>query len=161
MKKNDDSISAGLCHIYGIEDAKEAYKQLEVEYVKSYGDETRLPDGTLLHYNSVWDDGYRVLLRCKHCGGLLLKQVSKYESMSDDVDGYYEDYIPVWSEEEAELLNILLAPMEFENQPIKLLRGNNHKYHWTRGEQPHPMDIEELKRAIAEKYKDKLKPKKG
>ena len=159
LTDNHDSESGkvGLCHIYGIEDAGEAHKQLEVECVKSYGDETTLPDGTLLHYNSVWDDGYRVLLRCKHCGGLLLKQTSTYTSMSyDDSDGHYTDYLPAWSEEEADLLNTLLEPGEFGDHPFRHLRGTNFKYCWYGDEQPHPMDINELKRAIALKYRDKL-----
>ncbi len=161
MKKYGDGISAGLCHTYGIEDAKEAYKQLDIECVKSYGDETKLEDGTVLHDNYECDEGYRVLLRCKSCGGLLLFQVSKYISMSDGPDGYYEDIIPVWSEEEADLLNTLLSPGEFADHPFRHLRGNNNEYYWTRGEQPHPMDLEDLKRAIAIEYKDKLQPKKG
>ena len=147
---------ARLCHIYEIDDAKEAYKQLDIECVKSYGEETKLEDGTLLHDNYEWDDGFRSLLRCKCCGGLILFQVSGYTSMSDDADGYYEDIIPVWSEEEADLLNILLGPRDFADHPFRHLRGNNHEYHWTRGEQPRPMDINELKRAIALKYRDKL-----
>ena len=154
---DNESIEANLCHIYDIDDAEEAHKQLDTEFVKGYGDETRLPDGTLLHYNSVWDDGYRVLLRCKHCGGMFLLQVSTYTSMSDEGhDGHYTDYLPVWSEEEADLLNTLLGPGEFEDHPFRHLRDTNHKYCWYGKEQPHPMDIEELKRAIALKYKDKF-----
>ena len=161
MPTDNESNKLDLCHIYGIEDAKEAYKQLEVEFVKGYGDETKLEDGTLLHDNYECDEGYRVLLHCKSCGVLLLCQVSSYFSMSDGPDGYYEDIIPVWSEEEADLLNTLLGPGEFEDHPFRHLRGSNHEYCWTRGEQPHPMDIEKLKRSIEKKYKDKLQRRKG
>ncbi len=161
MPTDNESNKVNLCHIYGIEDADEAYKQWEVEFVKGYGDETKLEDGTLLHDNYECDEGHRGLLRCKSCGGLLLFQASTYISMSDGPDGHYEDVIPVWSEEEADLLNILLGPREFADHPFRHLRVNNHKCFWTRGEQPRPMDIAELKRAIAEKYKDKLQPGKG
>ena len=158
LTDNHDSESGkvGLCHIYGIEDAKEAYKQLDFECVKSYGEETKLEDGTLLHDNYEWDDGYRSLLRCKQCGGLFIIQTSEFHSFDSDNDGYYKDWIPVYSEQEADLLNTLLGPRELADHPFRHLRGNNHEYHWTRGEQPRPMDINELKRAIALKYRDKL-----
>ena len=123
--------------------------------IKSYGDETYLPNGTLLHDNYECEDGYPLLLRCKHCGGLLLVQISKYSSISGD-DGYFEVILPVWSEEEADLLNAFLDSQSFADHPFRHLRRNNHKYCWFGEDIPRPMDIPELKTAIAMKYKDQL-----
>lgn len=146
---------AKICHIFSIDDAEEAAEQLEIECIKSYGDETRLSNGTLLHDNYECEDGYRSLLRCKHCGGLLLVQVSKYSSTTGD-DGYFEDILPVWSEEEADLLNTFLGPRSFADHPFRHLRRNNQKYCWIGKDAPRPMDIPELKTAIGMKYKDQL-----
>ena len=82
-------------------------------------------------------------------------QISKYSSISGD-DGYYEDILPVWSEEEADLLNTFLDPRSFADHPFRHLRRNNHEYFWIGEDAPRPMDIPELKTAIAMKYKDQL-----
>lgn len=142
------------CHIYDIEDANEAYDSFRGELVKEYGDDVSLDDGTVLHGNYMWDDGSRSLVRCKKCGGLLIMQSSEYHSFSDSPDGYYKDWIPVASEEEADLLNILLGAMEMENVPCRHIRRNNGEVFWTNDKEPEPCDPEDLIRAIREKYSD-------
>lgn len=142
------------CHIYDIEDANEAYDSFRGELVKEYGDDVSLDDGTVLHGNYMWDDGSRSLVRCKKCGGLLIMQSSEYHSFSDSPDGYYKDWIPVASEEEADLLNILLGAMEMENVPCRHIRRNNGEVFWTNDKEPERYDPEDLIRAIREKYSD-------
>ncbi len=140
------------CHIYEIPEGKDAIAALKVERVKDYGDCVHLDDGTVLHWNYTWDDGGRMLLRCRECGALLLLQSSEYHSFSDSPDGYYSDWIPAATEEEADLLNILLDVLELEDYPCRHLRSNNFSYFWTEGEDPQPQDPEDLKRQILEKY---------
>ena len=143
------------CHVWGMENAGEAYEALRGELVKDYGEETCLGDGTVLHDNYMWDEGGRCLVRCKECGGLVLRQASEYHSFSDDDgDGYYRDWVPVSSVEEADLLNLLWDVLEMENHPFRGLRKNNSRLSWTGGEEPRPYDPEELKRMIRAKYSE-------
>ena len=81
-------------------------------------------------------------------------QSSEHHSFSDSPDGYYKDWIPVASEEEADLLNILLGAMEMENVPCRHIRRNNGEVFWTNDKEPEPYDPEDLIRAIREKYSD-------
>lgn len=85
------------CIGFSMENAVEAYKHMETEAVEEYGD----------HFNNnwlhTWDDGERVLLRCKNCGGYILCQTSEYHGMEDD--DYYADYFPVSGSDEAHKLN--------------------------------------------------------
>ena len=47
---------------------------------------------------------------------------------------------PVASEEEADLLNLLLDPQDFENWPVRHLRMNTRGYSWTEGWDPEQAD---------------------
>ena len=143
-----------LCHIYGIPDGGEAREEFRGEFVKDYGEKLSLKDGRTLHWNYNWDDGDRMLMRCKDCGALLIRQFSEYHSFSDSPDGYYSDWIPVASEEEADLLNILWDAMELESYPYRHIRGNNFSFFWTKGEEPVPYDPENLRKQIREKYRE-------
>lgn len=134
------------CNIYDISDAQKVYEQSEWELVKDYGEYTALPDKTVLHDNYNWDEGGRRLVRCRECGALILRQHSMYNDMYDGPDGYYKDWIPVTSAEEADLLNILWGSMELEQYPFRHFRGNNHDFFWTEGDEPKPYDPEELKK---------------
>ena len=141
------------CHIWGMADAGEAYGAFRGDLVKDYGEDTCLGDGTLLHENYMWDEGGRCLLRCRDCGGLVLRQSSEFHSsFGDDGDGYYKDWIPVSSAREADLLNILWEALEAESCPFRCLRKNNSRVSWTGGGEPQPCDPEELERRIREKY---------
>ena len=71
----------------------------------------------------------------------------------DAPDGFFQDWIPVASEE-ADLLNILLINLEMESVPCRHLRGNNSYFFWTKNKEPEPYDPEELIRRIREKYPD-------
>ena len=51
----------------------------------------------------TWDDGSRVLIRCKRCGGYILLQLSEFHGMEDD--SYYADYFPVSGPCEARWIN--------------------------------------------------------
>ena len=144
------------CHIWGIEDAVKAKDAFRGTAIRIYGDETELEDGTVLHMNYMWDDGSRRLLRCSQCGGLVIRQRSEFHGGLDD-DADYLDWIPVASEEEADLLNILWGPLELEGYPFRLLRANDYRYFWTEAGEPVPYDPEELKEKIREKYSG-LKP---
>ena len=93
---------AGLerhCVGFDLAKAAEAYEHFrgELEEVKDYGD---MCNGHTLH---TWDDGGRMLCRCRKCGGLVLAQSSQYHG--EESNDYYTDYFPVDSAQEAELLN--------------------------------------------------------
>ena len=140
------------CHIHTILNAQEARNAFRGELVKDYGDCVRLGKH-VLHWNHVWDDGGRVLMRCSDCGGLMLIQTSEFHSTMSD-DGYYEDWIPVASAEEADLMNIFLDADELDGMDCHHLMINNGQAHWSRGESRDPMDPERLKRLILKKYAD-------
>ena len=140
------------CHIFRIADAEKAHNEFHGRLIRNYGEQVWLQDGSILHSNHVWDDGGRRLLRCKDCGGLLLKQTSEFHGIYGE-DGYYEDWIPAATEEEGEMLNILLDALELENYPCRHLRGNNCSYMWIGDEEAKPCDPEDLKRRILEKYR--------
>ena len=148
-------MGAGLCHIYDIADAAEAGKELRAEPVKSYGVSTCCR-GTELHGNHESEGGGRALVRCKKCGALLLSQHSWYEALNPDFDGSFHDWIPVWSEQEADLMNIFLDATGLPDYHFRHLRSNNHKYFWVGSGQPRPMDLPELAKAIALKYEKEL-----
>ena len=129
------------CHIAGFPDAGEAARNLEAETVRQYGTETFMPDGTKAHDNHRWDGGGRALLRCRKCGAFLLQQSSRIDNYGeDDEEARYCDWLFVASEEEADLLNLLLDPQDFENWPVRHLRMNTRGYFWTEGWDPEQAD---------------------
>jgi len=148
-----------LCHIYDMADAYGVKETFRCETVKEYGDSVCLPDGTKLHNN--FDDknytspeGERRLVRCNECGALLLIQDTCDPNIYDGFE-YLHDWIPVQSEEEADLLNILLTGAEYKDYPychIQLIDYNDCR--WTDGEEPVPNDPEVLKKKIRMKYAD-------
>ncbi len=86
------------CIGFSMDDAEEAYKHMDDrERVKDYGD---MSGKNILH---TWDDGSRVLMRCKRCGGYILLQLSEFHGMEDD--SYYADYFPVSGPCEARWIN--------------------------------------------------------
>lgn len=148
------------CHIWAMEDAAEAYEACKGRLVRDYGEYTSLEDGKVLHYNYSWDEGSRYLVRCGECGALVIMQYSVFIDMYDGPDGYYRDWVPVASVEEADLLNILWNSTDLEHYPFRHFRNNNREYFWTDGEEPEPYDPEELKRKIREKYSGLTKKRK-
>ena len=142
------------CHVWEIEDAKEAKKALRVTEMKKYGSDVRLEDGTLLHINYDEQDDYgcRRLYRCRTCGGLILSQSSVDCWDPTDIDAD-DDYMPVSSPEEAGLLNILLDYGEFYQVPGRRFHTFNHSLpRWLGSGEAVPGDPEELKEKIRQKY---------
>ena len=86
------------CHIFEFEDPQDAYDAMDVENIEDYGD---VQYGHFLH---VWDDGKRMLKRCRKCGAYILYQRSEYHGFSDD-DSYYSDWFPVDGPDDADRLN--------------------------------------------------------
>ena len=142
------------CHVWEIEDAKEARKAFRMTTIQEYGSEVRLEDGTVLHINYDEQDDYgcRRLYRCRTCGGLILSQSSMDCWDPTDIDAD-DDYMPVSSPEEAGLLNILLDHGEFFQVPgRKFHTFNNYLCKWLGSGDPVPCDPEELKEKIRQKY---------
>ena len=146
-----------LCHIYDIPDALEVRKKFRSITVKKYGSSVCLPSGTKLHdnvegryYTAPYGD--RELVRCRDCGALILVQNTCDPNIYDGFE-YLHDLIPVASEEEADLLNILLTGREFTDYPFCRIKMVDYTAcRWTDGEEPVPNDPEELKKRIREKY---------
>lgn len=141
------------CHVWEMEDAEKAEKSLRGKLVKDYDEYTDLEDGTVLHYNYMWDDGKRYLMRCGECGGLVIVQRSECHGFSDE-DDYYSDMVPASSVEEADLLNILWDSLDLEAYPYRSIRGNNFRYFWKQGKEPRRYNAEKLRQKIRETYKD-------
>lgn len=152
------------CHLYGIGDANEAYKEIHNEYLKGYGARLALEDGTVLHdnYPGHHDEGDRCLVRCKACGCLKLVQKSMDECPYWDMpDLYFRDGIPVASVEEADLLNILWDEEELKKESFRHLQRDDMRKCWTEGKDPSPYDPEELKEKIRAKYAGLTDEQKG
>ena len=91
------SQSGWPCAAFAMEDSQEAYMHLrDYECVKHYGEGEN-------GRNYVFDEGYRVLCRCRKCGGYFLLQRSELHG-GEGGDAYYGDYFPVSSPESAESL---------------------------------------------------------
>lgn len=86
------------CIAFAMSDAEKAYQHMDIEIVERYGDTC---EGNILH---VWDDGERILHRCKKCGGYILTQISEFHGIESG-DSYYCDRFPVSSPEEARAIN--------------------------------------------------------
>ncbi len=115
------------CHVFDQKDAETAWKHMDLEIISDYGD---YEYGHFLH---TWDDGKRMLAKCKICGGLILIQRSEYHSFSDDDDCYYTDYFPVEDKEEAEKLNKMYDGFEIEKSfSERYLCKTNGRLCWSR-----------------------------
>ena len=112
------------CVGFSMADAKEAYKHMDKQLIQEYG----RPCGTnILH---TWDDGHRVLFRCKNCHGYILLQFSEFHGMEDD--SYYADYFPVAGPTEAKEINERFDGEAIEEEfPHKWLIAD-HVPHWNR-----------------------------
>lgn len=114
------------CEAFRIKDPNKAIKHIKYEVVENYG------DTAYGHPLYVWDDGYRLLGRCKNCGGYVLVQSSQFTGFDGD-DGYYEDYYPVSGPEEADELNKKYSGFELEmNFPRRFLKWTNGIVAWCR-----------------------------
>ena len=114
------------CHIFMMDSADEAYKEMDFETVIDYGDEQ------YGHYLHVWDDGGRKLLKCRKCGAYVLMQKSEYHSFTEAPDGYYTDWFPVSGPEEADELNRKYGGLALEqNFAGRNLCRTNGRIHWS------------------------------
>lgn len=142
------------CHIYDAEDVNYIRMSDQVNVIKGYGERTNLPDGNMLHKNysdRYLADGRRYFVRCRECGGLFLMQETIDWDVPEGPDRL-NTWIPVATEEEANLLNILLSAEEFENYPFRHLKELNHICSWKGEGIPHPNDPEELRDKIRQRY---------
>lgn len=95
-------MKAKICHIFGWYNKlrrKTVPRWFRYDIVEDYGDSC---NGHLLH---TWDDGKRILVRCRMCGCYVLIQRSEFHSFTDAPDAYYIDYFAVSDPEEARMLN--------------------------------------------------------
>ena len=154
MGRNDPRLR---CCTYGMTDEAALYRNLKLEEIKEYGEKTTLEDGTVLHMNydtENWDGGRRSLDRCRRCGALFL---SLYSYDYDPYDGYYGHnlWIPVKSEEEADLLNILLdSRTELRVTSGPYLMRADWNYSWVGEGETVFCDPDELRELIREWYED-------
>jgi len=51
------------CIAFEMREATEAYEHMQYDIIKDYG------DYAYGHYLHTWDEGKRMLARCKNCGG--------------------------------------------------------------------------------------------
>ena len=114
------------CIGFNMKDASEAYRHMDLECVEDYGD---FAYGHQLH---TWDDGKRLLCRCRACGGYVLVQKSEFHDMADGDDSYYRDLFPVDSPEEAEELNRKYDGFSIESKSgIRFLIVDRSTPHWS------------------------------
>ena len=154
MGKNRQRKPRRVCCVYGLEPEK-LYRNLELQQIKSYGDGVTLEDGTVLHRKEEDKDLYfesneRTLCRCRKCGALFLHDYH-YESDMYDPWSSSELY-PVTSEEEADLVNILMDGKEGGLPDFRRIYRYDWSYSWIGKEDPRPLDVEELKEMIRKKY---------
>lgn len=100
----------GSCHIFNISDINSIRKIFHYDVIENYGDSC---NGHSLH---TWDDGERLLVKCKECGAYVLIQFSEFHSFSDEPDAYYTDYFDVSGAEEVRELNQKYDGFELERE---------------------------------------------
>ena len=117
------------CRAFDMSDAGEAWDHITkngYDVIRDWGDEAY---GHFLH---TWDDGKRLLCRCRNCKGLFMFQKSEFHGF-DGEDSYYRDYFPVESEEEAEKLTERFGGFEIERAfKGRYLMRTNGGVHWSR-----------------------------
>lgn len=112
------------CIGFEMDDAQQALEHMKYEKVIDFGDRAY---GHCLH---TWDDGKRILGKCKNCGGYILIQYSEYHGVDDS---YYTDYFPVDGETQADELNQKYDGNAIENEfPNRYLGITSGKPHWSK-----------------------------
>ena len=115
------------CKAFEMKDPAEAWEHMRLDIIRDYGD---CAYGHFLH---TWDDGKRMLARCRNCGGFILIQKSEFHAFTDGDDSYYSDYFPVENEEEADRLNMMFDGFAIEKCfPKRYLCMTNSCLHWSR-----------------------------
>ena len=119
---------AKLCKAFRMDSPAQAGAHIDDnwEVVERYG------DYAYDHWLHVWDDGCRILGKCKKCGAFILLQMSEFHSMTGD-DSYYRDYFPVMDAAEADNLNRQYSGSEIERDyPRRYLMKTNRSWSWSR-----------------------------
>ena len=94
------------CIGFALDDPGEAFNHMkDKELIIDYGD---VCGKKILH---TWDDGRRLLMRCRKCGGYILVQMSEFHG---EEDSYYTDYFPVSGPGEARAINEKYSGEEIE-----------------------------------------------
>ncbi len=122
-----------ICRAFRMSDPHAAYEHIHSnwETVEDYGDRAY---GHSLH---VWDDGYRVLGRCRECGAYILAQFSEFHSISGDDDDYFSDHFPVADPAEADMLNREFDGFSIETDSRRrYLRETNFRSSWSSPPEP-------------------------
>ena len=115
------------CIAFKFEDPREAYEHMKYEVVEDYGCEA------YGHYLYTWDDGYRILAKCKNCRGYILVQSSEFHSFTDSGDSYYTDWFPVSSPREADEFNRKYDGFQIESEfNDRYLMMTNGSLGWSR-----------------------------
>ncbi len=144
------------CCMYDIGEENWAKSNPKVRKIKSYGKQVCLGDGRVLHENYYENEkthGERTLVRCEKCGALLINQNTWCDNDNDyERAGSVDHYVPVVSEEAADLLNILMDEEEITGYFSSRLQRYNGNYLWRRGSNPGYHDPETIKYAIRKKY---------
>lgn len=113
------------CIAFDLENPIEIEKHMGYDIIKDYGDTAY---GHNLH---TWDDGKRLLAKCRNCGGFILIQRSEFHGFEDDA--YYRDFFPVEDEKEAEELNRCYDGFGLEkNSGIRYLIADYGSYRWSK-----------------------------
>lgn len=98
MKQEKTEKDTFPCIGFSMKDPVDAYRHMKLKRVRDYGDVC----GD--HYLHTWDDGRRLLMRCRNCGGYVLVQLSEFHGFGME-DSDYNDYFPVSGPEEAQKIN--------------------------------------------------------
>lgn len=114
MEKHVDIIKP--CCIFSYEDAPTAIKHFKYEVIKDFGEKVYNDDGSIKHYTYMWDEGGRMVIRCKRCGAIFLHQWSEYHRFTEGADSYYDDYFLVRDLDEAILLNNTFSVFDLETK---------------------------------------------
>lgn len=117
-------INAGKpCIAFSLDDPNAAYAHMEYKVIERYGEQC---NGHDLY---VFDEGYRLLGRCKNCGGFILVQRSEMHGEEDD---YYCDFFPVSGPDEARQLNEQYDGYQIEQDfPKRYLMETNGRMSWS------------------------------
>lgn len=108
-----------------MKDVLDAWNHMNCEVIKDYG------SYAYGHYLHTFDEGKRILVKCRNCGGYILIQSSEFHGMEDD--DYYTDYFPADSPEQAEELNRMYDGFEIERKfRGRYLMRTNLYLHWSK-----------------------------
>lgn len=120
------------CCLFQYATAEEAAQNRDFEVLENYGDIYFDSNGNAVHFLHTWDDGYRLLVRCKRCGALFLLQRSEFHGIEDS---YYTDYFAVADREEALKLNASYDGFTIEQEFTGLrIWSTNDQWIWNKPE---------------------------